>query len=214
MSRQWHATLKASGRRRGKGGVSSRTVVHAHRVLCHALDDAMRHGVVARNVAKLQPPPRVQASEMAILDRDGIDTLLTKLPGHEMYAQAIAGLFTGMRLGEVLALRWRNVDLDGKVIQVREAVEETKAHGIQVKPPKTRAGRRDIGLPDDRGQHAARSPPAAARTPHGARRRQDARSTRSCSRPSREASGRPATSPGHGGSSPMLSGCRRSRSTA
>ena len=65
-----------------------------------------------------------------------------------MYAQAIVALFTGMRLGEVLALRWLNVDLDGKVIRVREALEETKAHGLQVKAPKTRAGRRDIGLPD------------------------------------------------------------------
>jgi integrase len=145
---KWHGTLKAGGRRRGSGGVASRTVVHAHRVLSHALDDAVRHDVVGRNVAKLQPPPRVQTGEMAILDREGITTILTELPGHEVYARAIVALFTGMRLGEVLALRWRNVDLDGKVIKVREAVEETKEHGLQVKAPKTRAGRRDIGLPD------------------------------------------------------------------
>lgn len=85
---------------------------------------------------------------MAILDREGITTILTELPGHELYARAIVALFTGMRLGEVLALRWRNVDLDGKMIKVREAIEETKEHGLQVKAPKTRAGRRDIGLPD------------------------------------------------------------------
>jgi integrase len=145
---KWHATLKTGGRRRGNGGVASRTVVHAHRLLSHALDDAMRHAVVPRNVTKLQPPPRVQVSEMAILDRDGIATTITKLLGHEIYAPAIVALFTGMRLGEVLALRWLNVDLDGKVIRVREALEETKAHGLQVKAPKTRAGRRNISLPD------------------------------------------------------------------
>jgi integrase len=143
---RWHATLRTSGRRRGNGGVASRTVVHAHRVLSHAVGDAMRHGVVPRNVAKLQPPPRIQASEMAILDRDGIATIIAKLPGHGMYAEAILALFTGMRLGEVLALRWTNIDLGAKVIKVREALEETKAHGLQVKAPKTRAGRRDIGL--------------------------------------------------------------------
>jgi integrase len=145
---KWHATLRTGGRRRGKGGVSSRTVVHAHRVLSHALDDAMRHGVVPRNVAKLQQPPRVQTGEMAILDRDGIGKILAELPSHEMYVPAILALFTGMRLSEVQALRWSNVDLDAKVIRVREALEETKAHGLQVKAPKTRAGRRDIGLPD------------------------------------------------------------------
>jgi integrase len=145
---KWHVTLKTDGRRRGKGGVASRTVLHAHRVLSHALDDAMKHGVVPRNVAKLQPPPRVQASEMAILDRDGIDTIVTKLPGHKMHALAIVALFTGMRLGEILSLRWTDIVLDGKaMIRVRRALEETKAHGLSVKPPKTRAGRRDVSLP-------------------------------------------------------------------
>ena len=148
----WHATLRAAGRSRGEGGISPRTVVHAHRVLSHALDDAARHGVVARNVAKLQPPPKVPVREMAILDRDGIDTILAKLPGHEMYARAIVALFTGMRLGEILATRWRCVDLARKTILVREALEETKAHGIRIKAPKSRAGRRDIGLPEIVGE--------------------------------------------------------------
>jgi len=52
------------------------------------------------------------------------------------------------RLGEVLALRWLRVDLDKKAIQVREAIEETEAHGIRFKAPKSKAGRRDITLPD------------------------------------------------------------------
>jgi hypothetical protein len=135
-------------RGRGDGGVSPRTVVHAHRMLSHALDDAVRHGVVPRNVAKLQAPPKVQAVEMAILDPDGIAALIANLRGHLMYAPAIVALFTGMRLGEILALRWSNVDLDTKLVRVREALEETKAHGLRFKPPKTKAGRRDIGLPE------------------------------------------------------------------
>jgi integrase len=145
---RWHATLRTAGRSCGEGGISPRTIVHAHRVLSHALDDAARHGLLARNVAKLQPPPKVPASEMAILDRHGIGTILSMLPGHEMYAQAVVALFTGMRLGEILAARWRCVDLDRKMIFVREALEETKAHGIRIKAPKSRAGRRDIGLPE------------------------------------------------------------------
>jgi integrase len=144
----WHATLRTEGRSRGDGGISPRTIVHAHRVLSHALDDAARHGVVGRNVAKLQPPPKVPVREMVILDRDGIDTILSKLPGHEMYARVIVALFTGMRLGEILATRWRCVNLDRKAILIREALEETKAYGIRIKAPKSRAGRRDIGLPE------------------------------------------------------------------
>src|SRR5262249_32858056 len=55
---------------------------------------------------------------------------------------------TGMRLGEVLALRWNRTDLDAKVIQVREALEQTRAYGTRFKAPKSRADRRDITLPD------------------------------------------------------------------
>jgi integrase len=47
-----------------------------------------------------------------------------------------------------LALRWSRVDLDRGVMEVREALEETKAHGIRFKAPKSKAGRRDITLPD------------------------------------------------------------------
>src|SRR5258707_14844585 len=60
----------------------------------------------------------------------------------------MVALFTGMRLAEGLALRWSCVDLDGKTIQIREALEPTKAHGIRFKQPKSKAGRRDITLPD------------------------------------------------------------------
>ena len=144
----WHATLRTSGRQRGDGGIAPRTVVHAHRVLSHALDDATRHGVAQRNVARLQPPPRVQAGEMVILDRDGISTLVTELHGHALYTPMIVALFTGMRLGEIFAMRWRAVNLDTKTIAVREALEETKVHGVRSKTPKTKAGRRDIGLPE------------------------------------------------------------------
>jgi integrase len=65
-----------------------------------------------------------------------------------MYATAIVALFTGMRRGEILALRWCNADLDQKVIRVREAVEETKKLGLRIKRPKTKSGIRDLSLPD------------------------------------------------------------------
>ena len=65
-----------------------------------------------------------------------------------LHVPALVALFTGMRLSEVLALRWKRVDLDKAVIQVREALEPTKAHGIRFKAPKSKAGRRDITLPD------------------------------------------------------------------
>jgi integrase len=123
-------------------------VLHAHRLLSHALGDAERHGLIQRNVAKLQRPPKIEKSEMLILDAKGIGRVVNKLHGDDLYALTIVAMFTGMRLGEVLALRWRNVELASQVIHVREALEETKAHGLRFKATKSEAGRRDISLPN------------------------------------------------------------------
>ena len=70
-----------------------------------------------------------------------------KLPPGPIYAPAMIALFTGMRLGEVLALRWGRVDVEGKRLTVEEALEET-SQGLRFKAPKSRAGRRTITLPD------------------------------------------------------------------
>jgi integrase len=61
---------------------------------------------------------------------------------------AMVALFGGLRLGEVLALRWTNVDLDRKVLRVVETLEQTKAFGIRFKAPKSKAGKRNVTMPD------------------------------------------------------------------
>ena len=73
--------------------------------------------------------------------------LVRQLGGWRYRVVALVALFTGMRLGEVLALRWNRIDLDAKVIKVREALEQTKAYGLRFKRPKTNAGRRNVSLP-------------------------------------------------------------------
>jgi len=133
---EWHTTLR-------NGGLAARTIGHAHRVLGKALRDAEIDGLVTKNVCKLHTAPKVPEAEMVIV-RD-MPAFLTKLQdSSRLYILAMVALFTGMRLGEVLALRWNRVDLDAKIAQVREAVEQTKALGTRFKAPKSRAGRRDI----------------------------------------------------------------------
>jgi integrase len=146
---KWHTDLRVRGRKDGKGGLCSRTIRQTHRLLAQALGDAFRHNLVVRNVAQAQKPPRGESNdEVEIIAGEQITPMLSKLQGDPMEVPSITALYTGMRRGEQLALRWPNVDLDAKVIRVREALEETKAHGIRIKAPKSRAGRRDIGLPE------------------------------------------------------------------
>jgi integrase len=110
----WHTTLKASGRKDGEGGVSARTIGHAHRILKKALGEALKNDLITRNAAASQKAPKVESEEMVILTDDQMKTLLPAIAGRAIYAPAVVALFTGLRRGELLALRWSNVDLDGE----------------------------------------------------------------------------------------------------
>jgi integrase len=143
---EWHTTLRNRGRADGKSGITARTIGHAHRVLSKALSDALTNELVSKNVATAKSAAKVPELEMVIVQ--DVPGLVEKLKGSRLQMQAMVSLFTGVRLGEVLALRWSRVDLDKKIIQVREALEETKEHGIRFKAPKSKAGRRDVTLPD------------------------------------------------------------------
>jgi integrase len=145
---RWHTTLRNAGRIRGKGNLSARTIGHAHKVLGKALADAAKNELVGRNVARLRSPPKVaDTSDEMVIVRD-VPALMDKLQGSALHVPALLGLLCGLRLGEVLALRWHRVDFAANVIQVREAMEDTSAHGIRFKPAKTKAGRRDVTMPD------------------------------------------------------------------
>jgi integrase len=134
----WHAALRA-------GGLAARTIGHAHRVLGKALNDAEKHGLIIKNICKVQNAPKPPDTEMAIVH--DVPALVEKLRGSRLYVLAIVALFTGMRLGEILALKDDRVNFDRNLIEVREALEETAAHGIRFKGAKSKAGRRDITMP-------------------------------------------------------------------
>jgi integrase len=137
----WHSTLRTAG-------LAARTIGHAHRVLGKALSDAERDGLVVKNVCRLQRAPKVTQSEMVIVQDVPDFVAQMRATAGPLYCPGIVALFAGMRLGEVLALRERSFDLDKGVVEVREALEETKVHGVRFKSAKTTAGRRNITLPN------------------------------------------------------------------
>jgi integrase len=80
------------------------------------------------------------------LSADEMGVVLGKLNGHALYPIVALALGTGMRRGELLALRWEDVNIDGATVRVERALEETSA-GLRFKGPKSRHGRRTISLP-------------------------------------------------------------------
>ena len=126
--------------------LSPRTVGHVHRLMHRALRDAVTWTIIPTNPASLVKPPKVEATEIEVLREDAIAGALDKLRGRAMYPIAALALATGMRRGELLALRWQDVDLDGGRLQVERSLEQTKA-GLRFKSPKTKHGRRSISIP-------------------------------------------------------------------
>jgi integrase len=142
---EWHGILLKSG---GKGGraLAARTVGHAHRVLHRALQRAVENETLARNVASVIHPPKVEEDEIEILDPEQIVTVMRKLDGHPLFVISALALATGMRRGELLALQLGDLDLDGASVRVERSLEQTAA-GLRFKGPKTKYGRRTISLP-------------------------------------------------------------------
>ena len=141
----WHATLLVEGGKNGRP-LSARTVGHAHRLLHSALARAAVGQQVFRNVASLVKPPMVEEREIASLSADQVGEVLRKLRDHPIYSLVVMALGTGLRRGELVALAWTAVDLDGGEIRVERSLEETRS-GLRFKSPKSRNGRRTVSLP-------------------------------------------------------------------
>jgi integrase len=127
-------------------GLADRTRLHVHRVVNTMLKHGTQWGVVARNVASTVDAPRVKAREIEVLSPAEVQTVLERLRGRPLYPIAAVLLGTGLRRGELLALRWQDVDLDGGRLRVEQALEETTRGGLVVKGPKTRHGKRTVTL--------------------------------------------------------------------
>jgi integrase len=125
--------------------LAARTVGHCHRVLHRALGHAATWGVVAQNVAAVVNPPRVADTEITILTEDEIAAVLRRFEGTSMRPIVSFLLGTGSRRGEVLALRWKDLDLEKGRARIERSLEQTKG-SLQFKSPKTKNGRRNIAI--------------------------------------------------------------------
>ena len=128
-------------------GLVPKTVITIHGVLHKALDDAVRWNLVARNVSDAVSLPRLIRSEIQPLSREQAQKLLEVARGHRFEALLTVALVTGMRRGELLALRWQDIDLERRSLQVRRTVSLIHGHGYIETEPKTAKGRRKIVLP-------------------------------------------------------------------
>ncbi|GCF06864.1 tyrosine-type recombinase/integrase [Dictyobacter arantiisoli] len=127
--------------------LAPRTVAMMHAILHSALDNAVRWSLVSRNVTDLVSIPRVtRRHEVKVLNPTEAKRLIEAADGHRLKFLLILAITTGMRRGELLALRWSDIDFDQHILQVQRTVNRLGKYGFVENPPKTKSGRRRIVL--------------------------------------------------------------------
>jgi integrase len=127
------------------GDLAPRTVQHMHRVLSQALKQAVRWRLVPRNPCDDCDPPKIERRDMKIWDVETITAALELVRPWRVHIPVVLAALSGLRRGEIAALRWRHVDLDRAQLSVTESAEQTKA-GVRYKSPKNGKGR-TVALP-------------------------------------------------------------------
>jgi integrase len=121
-------------------GLSSATVRKIHSILRKALKQAVLDGLTPRNVCEAVKPPKVEHKEIRPLDRGQTKALLEVAIGNRLEALYVLAVHTGMREGELLGLKWEDVDLERGVLRLRHALvrEGGKVVLGDLKTPKSR----------------------------------------------------------------------------
>ena len=143
-----YAKLASQGKRDGKRGLSPRTVHHVHVCLHRAFRDAVRWGRLFRNPVDAADPPRVAgpgSREMKTWSAAQVRGFLVATTGDRLHPLWRLLALTGMRRGEVLGVKWEDIDLEAGRLAVRRSLIPLGGEVI-VSEPKTARGRRSIAL--------------------------------------------------------------------
>lgn len=127
-------------------GLSARSVKYIHTVIHGALNQAQEEGKILRNPAKYVKVPKQDKKEIQYLDTEAVGKFLNAAHGTDYFPAYYLELATGLRRGELLALRWKDVDLKNGTVTVNQGLVRTK-QGLQFQEPKTKLANRTINIP-------------------------------------------------------------------
>ena len=132
--------------KRFDAGLKPKTVMSIHGLLHKALDNAVKWNLIIRNVCDAVTPPRVPKTEKQVLPVSQARLLLEHVKQNRLETLLALAITTGMRRGEILALRWSDVDLVEGNLQIKRTVDYIPHYGYVESEPKTATGRRKVML--------------------------------------------------------------------
>lgn len=128
-------------------GLAPGTIKIIHGLLHRALDAAVKRGLVGRNVCDLASRPSLLRHEVTPFNEEQARRLLEVVSGQTLEGLITLALTTGMREGELLALRWGDINLDASSLQIRRTIQRISGHGLVESEAKTPMSRRNVTLP-------------------------------------------------------------------
>ncbi|KXS41418.1 MAG: integrase family protein [Candidatus Frackibacter sp. T328-2] len=136
------------GRANGKGGLSKTTIVQHYRVLSQALKYGRRWNIINHDPLEFVDPPSKDDPEIKHMTKEEVKQLLDAAEGwiHDFIYLAVN---TGMRRGELMGLRWSDVEFENKILRVRQTLVVDQNGGSVFKKPKSKASIRGIDITDD-----------------------------------------------------------------
>jgi integrase len=127
-------------------GVSERTTLLIHAVLHRALNQALQWGLIGRNPSQAVTRPRYKRKEMMILTGDQVGVFLAAAKETNCEVIYWLAVTTGIREGELLGLKWSDLDWENRRLQIQRQVQRLPEVGVVFSEPKTAAGKRLIVL--------------------------------------------------------------------
>ena len=129
------------------GGLSPKSVGGIHKVVSSALKAAVTWELVAKNVAESISPPRVPETPQQTWTADNAQTFLRSISKHRLHPLYVLAIVTGMRRGEILGLRWQDIDWDKSTIHIVQSMVATP-EGPIITDTKTSSGKRSVVIYD------------------------------------------------------------------
>jgi integrase len=127
-------------------GIGNRTIQNIHAVLRCALNKAVKEELIYRNPCIMVDRPKVKKKEMKVLDEYQVRQLFIAARGTRLEVLVQIAVTTGLREGEILGLKWSDIDWQNKRLHIQRQVQRIPQEGLIFSEPKSAAGRRMITL--------------------------------------------------------------------
>jgi len=142
---EMYQKLSKDGRLDGKGGLAPRTIRSIHRIMSKAFNEALKMQIIKRNVTTMVSIPKAVPYKAKIYEEEEIITLLNNANGSDMSVPITLAVALGLRRGEILGLKWADIDLAKSTLTVNNNLVSTNA-GAVLTTPKTKTSHRALQM--------------------------------------------------------------------